>query len=222
MRNAREIMTDDRGPGKARAPVITSAGLRVATANVVLALLSLAFAYANLRSFLSRPRLSVVLVVGLEVVIAVLAIVRCEPRKASTSMWAWGTTLVGTYGILLLRPTAAAVDVPAGAVMQAFGTAGAVMGALSLNRCFGLLPAFRGIKTTGAYRVVRHPLYAAYFIAQVGYVISNPSVRNAVVLVLATLAQVARILNEERLLSEYPEYSVYKARIRWRLVPFIF
>jgi protein-S-isoprenylcysteine O-methyltransferase Ste14 len=202
--------------------VVTAHGLRVAAANVVLALLNLSFAYAHLRSFLFRPRPSVALAVLLEVVIATLAVVRREPRTTSTNLWAWATTLVGTYGILLLRPTAAAADVAAGAVIQAFGTTGAVIGALSLNRCFGLLPAFRGVKTSGAYRVVRHPLYAAYLVSNIGYVISNPNLRNALILAFASLAQIARILNEERLLSQHAEYAAYKDRTRWRLVPFIF
>jgi protein-S-isoprenylcysteine O-methyltransferase Ste14 len=202
--------------------VITTRGLRVAAANVVLALLSLAFAHAHFQSFVSRPRPSIAFVVGVEIVIATLAVVRREPRWTSTTLWAWATTLVGTYGILLLRPTADAADVPAGAVIQALGTSCAIIGALSLNRCFGLLPAYRGVKTTGAYRVVRHPLYAAYLVSHVGYVISNPSLRNALIVAFASLAQVARILNEERLLSDHAEYAVYKDRTRWRLVPFIF
>jgi protein-S-isoprenylcysteine O-methyltransferase Ste14 len=208
--------------GRRGVPWITAAGLRVAGANVTLALLNLAFGYAHLQSFLMRQRPSVALAMTLEAVVAILALVRREPRTTTTSLWAWTTTLVGTYGILLLRPTAAAADVPVADMLQAFGTMGAVMGALSLNRCFGLLPAFRGIKTNGSYRVVRHPLYSAYLIANAGYVISNPSIRNALILGFSNLAQIARILNEERLLSEHPEYEAYKCRTRWRLVPFVF
>src|SRR5689334_14354326 len=34
---------------------------------------------------------------------------------------------------------------------------------LSLRRSFGLVPANRGIKVEGPYRVIRHPMYAGYF-----------------------------------------------------------
>jgi hypothetical protein len=39
---------------------------------------------------------------------------------------------------------------------------------LSLGRLFGVRPALRGLATTGAYRLVRHPMYFAYLNADVG------------------------------------------------------
>jgi protein-S-isoprenylcysteine O-methyltransferase Ste14 len=216
----REAVAAGGEPASRRA--ITGRGLRVAGGNVALALLSGAFAYAHVLSFVARPRLSVALAVGFELVIAVLAVVRDDAGATSTTPWAWATTLAGTYGVLLMRPMEGATDAAIGTALQVCGTAGAVLGALALNRSFGLLPAYRGIKTAGAYRIVRHPLYAAYLLGNVGYVINHPTGRNAAVVALGTAAQVARILNEERLLSQHAEYAAYRRKTRWRLVPFVF
>ncbi len=90
---------------------------------------------------------------------------------------------------------------------------------LSLNRSFGLLPAHRGVKSDGLYRWVRHPLYGVYTLAHLGYVVNNLSTFNVIVVAVATAFQMLRILNEERLLMEYPDYSNYAGRTRWRLIP---
>ncbi|MGH7303806.1 MAG: methyltransferase family protein, partial [Candidatus Rokuibacteriota bacterium] len=39
----------------------------------------------------------------------------------------------------------------------------------TLGRRFGVRPALRGLATKGPYRLVRHPIYLAYFIADIGY-----------------------------------------------------
>jgi protein-S-isoprenylcysteine O-methyltransferase Ste14 len=107
-------------------------------------------------------------------------------------------------------------------VLQAVGTAFGVIGILSLNRSAGLLPANRGIRSAGAYRFVRHPLYASYLVTQFGYIGSNLSGWNVGVAIAALAAQIIRIRGEERLLSLDPEYASYKGRTRWRLLPFVY
>jgi protein-S-isoprenylcysteine O-methyltransferase Ste14 len=85
----------------------------------------------------------------------------------------------------------------------------------------GLLPAHRGVKSRGLYAFVRHPLYATYTIALAGYLISNWSIYNAVILVAGTAFQVMRIRNEESLLLDYADYVAFAGRTRWRLLPFV-
>jgi protein-S-isoprenylcysteine O-methyltransferase Ste14 len=132
---------------------------------------------------------------------------------------------------LLLRPTDATADLLAGEILQVGGFAMAIIALLSLSRSFGLLPAYRGIKSSGLYSVVRHPLYTAYVISFIGYLINNPSVANAAVIAFGTaflvmrihceesLLLVMRIHCEESLLLEYDDYSRYASRTRWRLIP---
>jgi protein-S-isoprenylcysteine O-methyltransferase Ste14 len=90
---------------------------------------------------------------------------------------------------------------------------------LSLGRCFGVLPEARGLVTSGAYGVVRHPLYATEIAAFAGLTIAAPVLANALLLVVLVCAQRVRMQFEERALSTaFPEYARY-ARTVPALVP---
>ncbi len=87
----------------------------------------------------------------------------------------------------------------------------------------GLLPAQRGVVIGGPYRLVRHPIYLGYLIGHIGFLLTNFSSRNLVVLLLLYAAQVVRILREESVLSaSSPAYQNYQQKVRWRLVPGVF
>ena len=90
---------------------------------------------------------------------------------------------------------------------------------LCLNRSFGLLPAYRGVKSYGPYSLVRHPLYTAYVISFIGYWINNQSSLNAAIVVFGSAFLVMRIYYEEALLLKYDDYMLYATKTRWRLVP---
>jgi protein-S-isoprenylcysteine O-methyltransferase Ste14 len=107
-------------------------------------------------------------------------------------------------------------------VVQAGGMALAFAAALTLRRSFGVIPANRGVKIHGAYRLVRHPIYAGYILSFCAYVAGNPSLWNVVVLVITVSLCLARIQREERHLSTDPAYRVYCAATRWKLLPFMF
>jgi protein-S-isoprenylcysteine O-methyltransferase Ste14 len=92
----------------------------------------------------------------------------------------------------------------------------------ALGRSFGIVAANRGVKTAGLYSFVRHPAYTGYLVSYLGYVGENPSLRNAVLLVAGTAAQVVRISEEERMLSFDQAYRAYLARVRRRLIPFVY
>jgi protein-S-isoprenylcysteine O-methyltransferase Ste14 len=87
-----------------------------------------------------------------------------------------------------------------------------------LARSYGIVPADRGLVTGGAYAIVRHPLYSAYVVGGIGYLMQSLSVRNAVVEMIAVSWQLVRIRAEERHL-ESPAYAAYRARVPWRLCP---
>jgi protein-S-isoprenylcysteine O-methyltransferase Ste14 len=201
---------------------VTRAGLATAFTNVALAALFVLFAYAHYRSFARFQRPSLLLIVVMEALFAVFFLTRAPADATAFSPAAWASTLGGTFLPTFLRPGEASQDVLAGQLVQGVGIALAMYGTLSLNRSFGLLPAHRGIKTTGAYRWVRHPLYAAYGLMSAGYLVSNFTLRNLAIVVVCYGCQVSRIFNEERLLSGYAAYVEYKARTRWRLLPYVF
>ena len=77
-------------------------------------------------------------------------------------------------------------------------------GKLSLGRSFGLLPANRGIVSTGMYRLVRHPIYLGYLVTHVAFLFAHPTVWNLALLVLADCALCVRAVLEERSLLRDP------------------
>ncbi len=97
-----------------------------------------------------------------------------------------------------------------------------IWGKVSLGRSFAILPANRGVVTSGAYRFVRHPIYAGYLAGHILFLLSSFSVYNFTVYAIVTLFQVHRILREERILALTQEYRDYLGRVRYRLFPGIF
>lgn len=201
---------------------VTRAGLGIAFTNVALAAMFLLFASAHLQSFAQYGRPSALFIVSMELLFAFFFLTRVQADATEFSPLACASALGGTFLPMLLRPVEVPEDLLAGQIVQGIGTSFALYGILSLNRSFGILPAHRTIKTTGAYRWVRHPLYAAYAVIAAGYLVSNFSLRNSLVLLVTYACQVHRIFNEERLLSNYPPYLEYMARTRWRLLPYVF
>jgi protein-S-isoprenylcysteine O-methyltransferase Ste14 len=93
---------------------------------------------------------------------------------------------------------------------------------LSLGQSFGLVAANRGVKVIGPYRFVRHPMYAGYMIAHIGFLLAFPSLWNVTLYSAEFVIQVARLLREEHFLRQDQEYRAYAARVRYRLLPAIF
>jgi protein-S-isoprenylcysteine O-methyltransferase Ste14 len=201
---------------------VTARGLAEAGASIALAVMYGAFAAAHLRAFTASPRASLVLVVAMETLAAAFILLRRSAKSVSLTPWAFATTTLGTFLPLLFRPAGVRHDSPVGQVVQVAGLAMAIAAFASLNRSLGLLPANRGVRTGGAYRLVRHPLYASYTLMNAGYLLSNLGAWNAVVLVGAFAGQVLRIRAEEAFLSGDPEYAAYARRTRWRLLPFVY
>jgi protein-S-isoprenylcysteine O-methyltransferase Ste14 len=198
--------------------------LRRRLLTVFLAGVWLLFAQAHLLHWYRTGHVNGLGMMIVETVIAVLFIVRREPLTTSRRWGAWTATAIGTFGSLAIRPTDDPVSGFAhpALVLQLVGAAVALMSLFAIGRSFGLVAANRGIKTSGPYAFVRHPVYAGYLIVDCGYLLENPSAWNAAVLAVATMGQIARISCEEELLTHDPEYSDYRRRVRYRLVPLIY
>ncbi|MGD9669562.1 MAG: isoprenylcysteine carboxylmethyltransferase family protein [Hyphomicrobiaceae bacterium] len=93
---------------------------------------------------------------------------------------------------------------------------------LFLGRSFGIIAANRGVKVSGPYRIVRHPIYAGYTLTHVGFLLLFPCWQNLVVYTAALGLQIVRIMKEERVLSEDPAYRELMKTTRYRLVPGVF
>lgn len=142
-----------------------------------------------------------------------------RPAKIETdSLPLWLLAFAGTAAPLLMRPAPRGVFAP-GTVVQVAGLALLIVALLSLRRSFAVVPANRGIRDGGLYRVVRHPVYLAELTIMLGIVLANPSARNGVIWGCECLVQFARALAEERLLSADPLYVTYCKQVRYRLIP---
>jgi protein-S-isoprenylcysteine O-methyltransferase Ste14 len=177
----------------------------------------------HLTAWLDHHRPDGVGVVLLELVFAVLFVIRRQPLTVNRHPLAWMVAGVGAFGMLAVRPHYAPIGGawPATA-LQLLGCLGAICCLLTLGRSFGIVAAHRGLRTSGPYRLVRHPTYACYLVVAVGYLLENPTSRNLLVAGTVTAAQILRILEEERCLAADPAYRRYAGQVRSRLVPFVF
>lgn len=73
--------------------------------------------------------------------------------------------------------------------------------------------------THGAYRWIRHPMYAAQVIASVGFIGSNPTLwRCLCAAALVAVLGVKACLEEEALMKQFAEYQEYRKR-SWAFLP---
>jgi len=106
--------------------------------------------------------------------------------------------------------------------LQLVGMSISLAALFSLNKSFGLVAANRGVKRGGLYGVVRHPIYAGYFISFAAYVAQNATVANMALYAVFIGLELLRVAAEERVLSSDPEYVNYARSTRWRVVPFVY
>jgi protein-S-isoprenylcysteine O-methyltransferase Ste14 len=90
---------------------------------------------------------------------------------------------------------------------------------LTLGRWFGVRPALRGLATRGPYRLVRHPMYLSYLIADVGYNLQEWNPGTALMVLAGWASLLYRIRAEERVLARHPDWPGYAAAVRYRLLP---
>jgi len=90
---------------------------------------------------------------------------------------------------------------------------------ISIGKLFGVRPAMRGLAIKGPYRLVRHPMYLAYFLADIGYQLQEWNVGTVLIAAAGWASLVYRIFAEERMLSRHPDWVAYVGRVRHRLIP---
>ena len=141
----------------------------------------------------------------------------------STSTREWGIAFAGTAVPLLATPGGSPF-LPIGVIAAIFlvGIMLQAAAKVNLNRSFGIVPANRGVVTTGFYALVRHPVYASYFIGHVAFLLANPTLWNLCVYSIELGFQIARMRAEEGLLSRDPIYAAYLRNVRFRLLPGVY
>lgn len=148
---------------------------------------------------------------------------RYFPKSLSVTPAAWITAFLGMVMPFQYHPMPPPhEDNLLGLVLQCSGLTVQIISLISLNRSFGVVAANRGIKTRGAYRLVRHPLYLGYDLNELGLIINNFTWWNVCVFVATFSTQVVRIFEEEKILLRDSSYAHYAQKVRFRLIPFVF
>lgn len=136
-----------------------------------------------------------------------------KPEQGSVSL---RRKLLAWLGALL--PFALRVgNAPTGWMLVSLvGVGISLWGLASLGRSFGIAPADRGLVTGGAYRLVRHPMYAGELLSFLAVVLADPLVWNVFLFFVILLVFILRIGWEEEILNGY---AAYGQRVRWRMLP---
>jgi protein-S-isoprenylcysteine O-methyltransferase Ste14 len=174
--------------------------------------------------WLETGRLTGLLLLASEALVVVLTVFRRDALLVDRSVRARVLTAIALMGPPLVRPAHVAPIASEALTVgvSAIGLLIVIAGKMSLGRSFGLMPAHRGIVSTGLYRLVRHPIYLGYLITHAAYVAANPTIWNITVLLVADLGLMARAVCEEATLARDPDYVAYQRRVRWRVLPGLF
>ena len=153
-----------------------------------------------------------------------IALARRPPEFQDHSL-ASGAAVVVSYAytyaqVAYLRWVPGEEAWPAGGlVLVALGARLSLASLLSLGRRFGVRPALRGLATRGAYRLVRHPIYLAYMLADIGYNLQEWNSGTLLLVLAGWTSMLYRIHAEERMLSRDAGWPAYVTRVRCRLLP---
>ncbi len=174
--------------------------------------------------FMQTGRVTGLFLLMSETLVVVLTLVRRSAAAIDRSVRARLLTAISIMGPPLLVPGAAAALAPESltVAMSIGGLSVVIAGKVTLGRSFALLPANRGIVSSGLYGVVRHPIYMGYLVTHIAFLFASPSAFNLFALIVADAALLARAVCEERTLALDPEYRAYQTRVRWRVAPYVF
>lgn len=158
-------------------------------------------------------------------VVVVFIVFRRRARSITLRFTDWAVGLLGTFLSMLLGPvTAGNALAPASvtAFLWLIGFCLHMSAKVSLRRSFGVVAANRGVKSSGAYRFVRHPMYAGYMLVHLAFWLAGPNVYNTMLIAVIWALFVMRIVAEERILQQDEDYQALMQQTRYRLVPGIY
>ncbi|MBE3033320.1 MAG: isoprenylcysteine carboxyl methyltransferase [Actinobacteria bacterium] len=174
--------------------------------------------------FLATGRITGLLLLVSEVLVVALTVLRRSAAAVDRSLRARLLTALSMLGPPLLQPGHFAALVPETmtVALSAAGLAIVIAGKLTLGRSFGLMPANRGVVSSGVYRLVRHPIYMGYLLTHVAFLAANPGAWNIAALCATDAALLARAVCEEQTLAKDARYREYRQQVRWRVCPGVF
>ena len=174
--------------------------------------------------FLQTGRVTGLFLLLSETLVVVLTVMRRSAATVDRSIRARLLTMISIMGPPLLVPGAAVALAPelTTVSLSLAGLGVVIAGKITLGRSFALLPANRGVVSSGIYGVVRHPIYMGYLLTHVAFLVASPTMFNLMALLVADAALLARAVCEEKTLALDPKYREYQARVRWRVAPGLF
>ena len=174
--------------------------------------------------FLQTGRMTNLLLLISEMLVVALTVLRRAAATVDRSLRARLLTTMSLLGPPLVKPMQMVPLLPPSITVAAsvVGLAIVIAGKVTLGRSFGLMPANRGIVSSGVYRVVRHPIYLGYLITHVAFVVANPTPWNLAILVIGDTALLLRAVCEEQTLARDAQYREYQQLVRWRVCPGLF
>ncbi|MBF0277853.1 MAG: hypothetical protein HQM13_08685 [SAR324 cluster bacterium] len=186
------------------------------------AVVALSMAFGTFAEFIVTPDLSLILWFLLHCIAALLFLIRNPPVQYSSSKIAYFVALASVNYYLLYDPHPASEMVGLGQFLIVLGGLMGIASTLSLGKCFGILPVCRGVRTSAAYRLIRHPIYASYIVLDSGIIVAHPSLGNFIIFSIAVLLFVLRIRYEEEVLLHSTEYADYKKHVKYKLIPHLY
>jgi len=153
-----------------------------------------------------------------------IALTRRHPKARDYSIVssvAVGIAYVYPYAqVIYLRWSPGYVAWPAaGLALVTLGAVLSLVSLLAMGRLFGIRPALRGLVTRGPYKLVRHPIYLSYVIADIGYNMEEWNFVTLLLVLIGWASLIYRIQAEERVLSQDAEWPAYVALVRYRFFP---
>jgi protein-S-isoprenylcysteine O-methyltransferase Ste14 len=179
------------------------------------------FVWVSVESFRSFGNYADILTALNESVYVALYLVRSRAIATSASPEDWIVALSGTFLPVLLRPAPVASPF-FGDTLVIIGTILNIAATINLGKSIGIVPAIRQIKTTGLYKVIRHPMYASGILVSIGYFLVNASLTNAALTAAVVALLCVRVEREEKFLARDPMYQEYQKRTSWKLFPLVY
>ncbi len=211
-------MLESQAPHHAKAAFLDSAE------KYIMATAFFFFAYRMIHSYVETGSPVTVIYLIDQLVVLTFILVRRPPKELSLRIDDWILGFAGTLFAILISPPSGAALAPSIVVngLLLTGFAVHVSAKLALRRSFGVVAANRGIKATGVYRIVRHPMYLGYFLSQVGILLAGPTLANMLIIGVCWLLFIKRIDAEERLLMRDEVYRDFALRTRYRIMPGVY
>lgn len=159
-------------------------------------------------------------------VLVITMVLRRPPKRVTPNPWYWLLAFVASYWLNVIifflqkgRPIVANW-MPDTLALLALATM--LWARLSLGRNIGFVPAQRELVDTGAYAVMRHPVYTGVLLGNLAFVLRAYSPLNALLMGLGVFWFIPiKSLVEEDFLRHDPRYAAYMHKVRARWIPFV-